>query len=254
MNIHVRALQRAQDSLPSGLLARERARERALKRLRKLREKAEAEVERLLTFLDAVDGYTATELEVTVDDEPCDDDELEGNFTGMDGRVVPTQFHDPAGDMEADGSDDEWSLGSLTSTYGGGDQSNWSGGSGGDLEDGGLGNEDREDDGIAEGELDTSDDEVSLGWTEQIAQGGNSWFTPTESERELQDHASIDATKERARRSKGKRKPRTMALESNVTGRKRLSNLSKRQYELVKPRQDRFDPAFKNPNPSSGWY
>lgn len=82
------------------MLAQERDREKALKKLRKLRQKAEAEVERLLAFLDAVDGYTMNEFEEAVDDVPCCDDELEGNLSSLDGRVVPTQFHDPAGDLE----------------------------------------------------------------------------------------------------------------------------------------------------------
>jgi hypothetical protein len=137
MNMHVGALQRAQDSLPAGPFAQERAREKALKKLRKLQEKAEAEIERLLTFLDAVDGYTTTELEDAVDDTSCDEDELEANLTGLHGAALPSQHHDPAGDLEQehdgrepdvddedgdadeDGGDNEPSLCGIGATWGG---------------------------------------------------------------------------------------------------------------------------------------
>ncbi|WP_148203806.1 hypothetical protein [Nitrobacter winogradskyi] len=39
---------------------------------------ASAEIERLIAFLDASDGYTMHELEAAVDDIPCDDNELDG--------------------------------------------------------------------------------------------------------------------------------------------------------------------------------
>lgn len=108
--------------------------DRARRRLRQLQEEASAEIEKLIALMDALDGYSLTEAELAVDDEPCDDDELEGQYTAMDGHVVPTQFHDPAGDMEADGSDDEPSLGSVNSW--GGSQALWAeGASVFDLED-----------------------------------------------------------------------------------------------------------------------
>lgn len=223
MNMHVGALKRAQDSLPEGLLAQERAREKALKKLRRLREKAEAEVERLLTFLDAMDGYTTTELEVTVDDDPCDDNELEANLTGLHGKCVPSNYHDPVGDLEADGSDDEPSLGSLQSH--GGTQEVWAhGASMFDLEDSGLGNDDREHDPLDDGEGERDDDEPSLGWTVEGVAGDQSG-----ADRELQDHAATDVVKDRARRRKGKRNVRTMDITQNVTGHWRLTNLSEQQ-------------------------
>ena len=43
-----------------------------------LREKAFAEIDRLIAFLDASDGYTMDEREEAVDDIPCDYDELDG--------------------------------------------------------------------------------------------------------------------------------------------------------------------------------
>jgi hypothetical protein len=49
----------------------------ARQRVKNLREKASAEIDRLIAFLDASDGYTMDEREEAVDDVPCDDDELE---------------------------------------------------------------------------------------------------------------------------------------------------------------------------------
>lgn len=221
MNMHVGALQRAQDSLPSGLLAQERAREKALKKLRRLREKAEAEVERLLTFLDTVDGYTTNELEEAVDDVPCCDDELEGNLSGLHGAALPTVTHDPAGDLEADGSDDEPSLGSLQSN--GGDQVAWAHGSSMfDLEDGGLGNDDREHDPLEDGEIDASDDEPSLGWTVDGEFGGHCDY-------ELREHDPVDVVKARAHRRKGKRKMHLIGISQGITGHSRLTSLTPQQ-------------------------
>jgi hypothetical protein len=51
-----------------GLAEQQRQRERALKRLAKLKEKASAEIDRLLAFLDALDPYVTTELEVNGDE------------------------------------------------------------------------------------------------------------------------------------------------------------------------------------------
>lgn len=114
MNMHVGALQRAQDSLPSGLLAQERAREKALKKLRRLRQKAEAEIERLLIFLDEVDGYTMNELDQAADDVPCDTDELEPSLGAFDRMTNQTKAWDSNSwshmhdlDMEEDNCDRE---------------------------------------------------------------------------------------------------------------------------------------------------
>lgn len=49
----------------------------ALMDLDTLKREAEAEVERLIAFLDMVDGYTLSELDEAVDDVPCDSDEME---------------------------------------------------------------------------------------------------------------------------------------------------------------------------------
>lgn len=79
------------DSLSKNLARQQRRRETALQRLRRLRNEARDEIERLLAFLDASD--LDPDLESTGDDEP-------------------------------DGCD-EPSLGSLTSSAGGGNQNRW---------------------------------------------------------------------------------------------------------------------------------
>ena len=196
--------------------------DRARRRLRQLQEAASAEIEKLIALMDALDGYSLVEAELAVDDEPCDDDELEGQFTSHNGQVVPTQSHDPAGDLEADGSDDEPSLGSVNSCWGQGSQVVWASGAGIDLEDSGLGNDDREHDPLDGGEDDSSDDEPSLGWTVDGSLGGHCDY-------ELREHAQVDVVKDRARRRKGKRKVHTIDISQSVTGRWRISGLSPQQ-------------------------
>lgn len=111
------------------------------------------------------------------DCQDCEGDEHDGREDGADNEPslcgigahwVPNAAGMEDGEQEAD---DEWSLGSLTSSYGGGNQTRWAEGNGSDLEDSGLGNEDREEDGLSAGELDTGDDEPSLGWPERLVQG-----------------------------------------------------------------------------------
>jgi hypothetical protein len=67
---------------PLGLARQQRERERALRRVAKLRRKASDEIDRLLAFLDASDPYVATELEQEDgNDEPEGHDELSlGSF------------------------------------------------------------------------------------------------------------------------------------------------------------------------------
>jgi hypothetical protein len=86
---------------PAGLARQNRQRERALKRLRKLRIKAADEIEKLLSFLDASDEYVMTELE-------DDGDQNDAAFPEGGGRMGLGRFHE---DDEPD-SDDEPSLGS----------------------------------------------------------------------------------------------------------------------------------------------
>jgi hypothetical protein len=87
--------------------------------LKGLRREARAEIERLISFLDASGPYVTTELEEQVADGPCDTDELELS----------------EGDDE-DGGDNEPSLGSLTGSGGDPDnQDGWAQGSRDDRED-----------------------------------------------------------------------------------------------------------------------
>lgn len=62
---------RVRASIPPGLARQEHQRLSLLRRLAKAREKAAAEIERLITFLDDTDVYVLTELE----GDPCDDGE-----------------------------------------------------------------------------------------------------------------------------------------------------------------------------------
>lgn len=102
----------------SGLAIQQRERARALSDLARLRKEASAEIERLITFLDASDPYVITECEEAIDDAPCDTDELEVS----------------EGDEE-DGGDNEPSLGSLTGWGGDPDnQERWARGSRDDRE------------------------------------------------------------------------------------------------------------------------
>ena len=76
---------------PTGLAKQQRQRERALKRLARLRTKAADEIVRLIAFLDASNPYAATELEEHIDDEPCDDNELDGPEHGEDEESDPAE-------------------------------------------------------------------------------------------------------------------------------------------------------------------
>jgi hypothetical protein len=80
------------------LAAQERRRQKALQRLAKLREEAAAEIERLLTFLDACDPYVMNELE-------DDGDEGDASYPEGGARMVA-----PMEDDE-DSADGEPSLG-----------------------------------------------------------------------------------------------------------------------------------------------
>ncbi|RTE92462.1 hypothetical protein D6B98_13105 [Bradyrhizobium sp. LVM 105] len=56
--------------ISSGLARQERDRKKALRHLAGLREKAAAEIERLIAFLDASDPYVCTEVEEDFEREP----------------------------------------------------------------------------------------------------------------------------------------------------------------------------------------
>ena len=79
---------------PLGLARQQRERERALRRVAKLRRKASDEIDRLLAFLDASDPYVSTELE-----QEDGDDEPEGEGRGRPhvgsrlGEVVRRRYY-----------------------------------------------------------------------------------------------------------------------------------------------------------------
>jgi hypothetical protein len=100
--------------LPDGFVRQERQRERALKRVAKLRQKASAEIERLIDFMDATDRYAANELEDAIDDGPCDDQEIEPSLGWGEMQARYGQYNEPADiDVELDQCDREPSLGSV---------------------------------------------------------------------------------------------------------------------------------------------
>ena len=103
---------------PAGLARQNREREKALRRIAKLRLKASAEIDRLLAFMDASDPYAATELEEQVDNGPCDDNELDGPENGED------EESDPAEPSLGSVNVSEWS-----------NQERWAAGNRHDLED-----------------------------------------------------------------------------------------------------------------------
>jgi hypothetical protein len=83
-------------TITAGLARQQRQREKALKRLARLRQKASEEIERLIAFLDASDTYVTTELERAIDDGPCDTDELEIE-EGNDEPSLGSSGHGEAG-------------------------------------------------------------------------------------------------------------------------------------------------------------
>lgn len=85
---------------PKGLIQQERQREKALKRIAKLRKRAAAEIERLLAFLDACDPYVTTELE-------DDNDSGDASYPESCPKALRHQHED-----EEDNADFEASLGS----------------------------------------------------------------------------------------------------------------------------------------------
>ncbi|MDN4988845.1 hypothetical protein QY049_37500 [Bradyrhizobium sp. WYCCWR 13022] len=105
------------EELTSRLMRQERERQKALRRVRKMREKASAEIERLIGFLDASDPYASTELEEQIDDGRIDDTELEPSLGSRDRSVDQTRWGGSGGsdllliDCERDDADDEPSLG-----------------------------------------------------------------------------------------------------------------------------------------------
>lgn len=87
----------AHASISSGLARQKRDRQKALRRLARLRDRATAEIERLIAFLDASDPYASTELEDQVDDHPCDDNELDRDDSDDEPSLGALEGHDNHG-------------------------------------------------------------------------------------------------------------------------------------------------------------
>ncbi|WP_409188786.1 hypothetical protein [Bradyrhizobium sp. RDM4] len=117
--------------LVARLAIQQRARETALRRLRRLRKKASAEIDRLIAFLDASDPYVMTELEDDDHREDCGDSEP--SLGSLDRAANQTRWG--AGctdDSEHDRADDEPSLGSLDHRH---SQERWAAAGSSDRED-----------------------------------------------------------------------------------------------------------------------
>ena len=193
------------------IATQERKRQKALQDLAKLRKEASAEIDRLISFLDASDAYVTTELEDQVDDGPIDDAELEPSFCGVTAEGIGIPCGVQGDELEADygnglTTDDEPSLGSSEdhpngyADWGGSrSQEDWSSGSRDDLEHEHDGRE-PEDEG---GETVHEDDEPSLGWPERVCQASIGGDT---SDRELAAEPDVAAVRRRGRsRSPGVR-------------------------------------------------
>lgn len=115
--------------------------EQAFKAIGALRREAVNEIHRLIQFLDKTDDYVSRELEDAVDDNPCDDNELEPGFCGVtaDGASLPgasSWIDEAEGDDTPSGrsAEEEPTLGSVAA-HEWSSQSGWSQGGTSDLEE-----------------------------------------------------------------------------------------------------------------------
>ena len=169
-------------SLPQGFVSQERAREKALRRVSKLRKQAADQIEKLIAFLDASDDYTMTEREPN-------GDEADASYPRSGSHVCS-----PMEDDEEAGDENEPSLGS-TATHETRCQERWSAGNLDDREadpaDDPLGEQVNEDGG------DDCDNEPMLGWTADGQHGSHN--TEQGDECEVVDHAGMSERKRRQR-------------------------------------------------------
>jgi hypothetical protein len=183
------------------LARQERRTAAALKRLAVLRKKAQAEIDRLLSFLDASDVYVTTELEADGSDlEDGADDEP--SLGSLDRAKDQTKWGRPQFvlreelDCELDDADDEPSLASPEnhpSSGSGGNQQRWAAGNADDRE------QVSEDEGSVDADL-----EPSLGWTEEhqsMGGGQDQW----RADFELADSTVTDKARQRFKNSKSER-------------------------------------------------
>ncbi|PSO31735.1 hypothetical protein [Bradyrhizobium sp. MOS002] len=116
MQTNVEHVARPADEFSARLAVQERERQKTLRRLSKLREKASAEIERLISFLDASDDYVVAELEddgYDEDDGTHDEPSLGALDHPMNQTDAWTPYQGSAWliDTEQDPSDDEPALG-----------------------------------------------------------------------------------------------------------------------------------------------
>lgn len=231
----------------------------ALTDLKKLKQEAAAEVERLIAFLDMVDGYSLSECEDGGDDEPSLGFQEGDIHVGRGCQYVVS-----TDDREADDGEDEPSLAALedhpsipetrrkgTRRDYSGDQSNWARGASNDCEVEDEHDEDtfdREDDPADGPELvnedgdGNPDDEPSLGWTNQMAQGQGAWGDA--SDREAGGSYVTEAARKRykplSRWGAPNRDGKHVDSERGFgTASRRLRNLSDPQRAAVSPRLNR---------------
>jgi hypothetical protein len=143
-----------------GLAVQQQARETSLQKLARLRNEASAEIDRLLSFLDASDEYVQTECETEDEGDDNPDDEVDltpGYAPNQDKQWKLWPKCDPY--FHGDGEDDDESEPSLASSPAT-DQTDWHMGR----------RDDREEDAGDECEPD-EDGEPSLGATEAIHHG-----------------------------------------------------------------------------------
>ena len=153
MNMHVRSPETGNETIPAALLKQERDRQKALKKLARLRKEARDEIERLISFLDASDTYVMTEIE-------DDGDQNDASYPTSGAHCANPMEDDEDSDADEDNHDGEPSLGSRSSS--GGDQSRWGASDTCQLIDA----EDEHDGGEPDDECDGNPDhEPSLGWT-----------------------------------------------------------------------------------------
>jgi hypothetical protein len=185
--------------------------EEAFQAIGRLRKDARDEIDRLIRFLDKTDDYVSRELEDSIDDNACDDDELDGPETAEDELSEP----------------DEPSLGSLDGRT---DQELWARGNSRDLEDEHDGAEPEDEGGCGAKE----DDEPSLGWPERLRQDYASNGSQSGDDRELQNHGTVVPAENRSKL------PGTIDVEDRgYGGHKIIRGLSEHQTTLMVESIDR---------------
>jgi hypothetical protein len=92
----------------ANLAAQERARQKALRRVFKLRQKASTEIDRLIAFLDACDPYVTTELEENCEDEAA---QCEGEGEQCDDEGSESDKEPSLGSLDHRDSQELWAIG-----------------------------------------------------------------------------------------------------------------------------------------------